>query len=246
MDPRKMLPLLLILALPGIGSAKAEECSSTYFAAADSFQRFPLTHPSRDFIAEQKAAQKGVAAAQRSLAISYEAGYRVAPCPEKALHWYTKAAKADDKFAQQALARQQQFAEQLSGPECLGRYCNASGKNATISLQARGNHFYAPVTVNGRSLEGVIDTGATLVSMSAESARFFGIDHSRGINGKMQTANGVKDIKIVTVASLDVAGITLENIPVAVGDSKHPILIGMAFLKHLRTSIEGGTLTLSR
>lgn len=246
MNLRNTLTLALSLSIAGMACSGAEECSASYFAHTDTLRRFPLERPPRDFAAELKAAREGVSAAQRSLAISYEAGYRVAPCLEKALHWYAKAARADDKFAQQALARHQQFIDQLNGPECLGRHCSGTGKNNTISLQARDNHFYAPVTINGLTREGVIDTGATLVSMSAETARYFGIDHSQGTAGMAETANGISNIRIVTVASIDVAGITLENIPVAVGDSKHPILIGMAFLKHLRTSIEGGTLTLSR
>jgi len=237
---------LLCTATYGIATCQAAECANAYFSAEDSEHRTPLAKPSPEFLADLKAARQGKTAAQRNLAVSYEVGYLVAPCREKAIEWYAKAATGGDDYARKALERLQQFFALHGSPECSGSQCALAGNRATVSLQARGNHFYAPVSINGRTIEGVIDTGATLVSMSADTAKFFGIEYAGGSRGKSQTANGVTDIKVVTLPSLSVAGIAVPNVQVAVGDSKHPILIGMAFLKHVRTNIEGSTLTMSR
>lgn len=242
------LATTVALALAGLHCAaptQAAECDNAYFAADDSQRRSPLRQPSPEFLADLKAARQGNVVAQRNLGVSYETGYLVSPCQDKAITWYAKAADGGDEFADKALARLRQFAALHDGAECQGN-CASSTSATSATLQARGNHFYAPVTVNGRTLEGVIDTGATLVSMSADTAKSFGIDYAGGSRGKSQTANGITDIRVVTVPSINVAGITVHNINVAVGDSKHPILIGMAFLKHVRTRIDGNTLTMTR
>jgi len=238
--------LLLFAAAQGLAAHRAMACTNAYFSAEDSEHRTPLAKPSRELLADLKAAGQGNVVAQRNLGIGYEVGYLVSPCREKAIAWYAKAATGGDEPARKALERLQQRAALQSGPECLGSQCTQTDGHAAVSLQARGNHFYAPVSVNGRTIEGVIDTGASLVSMSADTARLFGIDFSGGSRGKSLTANGVTEVKVVTVPSLSVAGIAVPNVQVSVGDSKHPILIGMAFLKYVRTNIEGGTLTLSR
>lgn len=245
----RSLLLTFFVATTITGMAWADECDDAYFAIDDYSHEKPLKRPPKDFMLSYKGALAGSATEQRNIAISYEAGYLVSKCDEKALYWYRKAAEGGDRFAQNWIDRRKVFDTMRNGPECVGIRCPAQDISLPTVLYAshdKGNHFWAPVTINGHTVYGIIDTGATLISMSAETAKAFGISLDGGVKGKSSTAGGIRDITRTTVPLVDVAGIKLHNIEVSVGDSKHPVLIGMAFLNHVNVSMNGGTLTMKK
>ncbi len=110
---------------------------------------------------------------------------------------------------------------------------------------SKNDHFFAPVTINGRTAQGLIDTGATTVAMSAEMAKTFGISADKGQSGQSSTANGNITTTHVTVPLIDVAGIKLRNVPVSIGISGD-ILIGMSFLSRVDVAMGSGTLTMTK
>src|SRR6478672_9785326 len=92
---RRSRSRLLALCLITIATvAVAEECTDRYYAPDDGDRLQALSRPHRDFTRMLRAANTGDAIDARNLGIAYEAGYLVAPCEEKALVWYRKAAKA--------------------------------------------------------------------------------------------------------------------------------------------------------
>lgn len=56
---------------------------------------------------------------QRNVAVSYDAGYLVNACPEKAHYWYQKAANKGDQIAQDWLARFNKLKAMHDGPEFI-------------------------------------------------------------------------------------------------------------------------------
>lgn len=196
------------------------------------------------------SAKAGEPAAQRSLAVSYDAGYLVAPCPDKARYWFGKAAAGGDEAAQQWLARDKALGELQAGPECYGASCfggDDGGRQAAVlyAKAARNNHFFAPLTINGKTVEGMIDTGASLVALSPETARLLGIGYADGKQGAAQTANGKIATTTVTVPRLEVAGIVAYNVPVSIGITGEP-LIGLSFLNRVNMTVSAGVLTMTR
>lgn len=119
----------------------------------------------------------------------------------------------------------------------------------TIKLSSgRNNHFYTTVNINGKPVRAVIDTGASLVSLSASTARRLGIDASKGVAAQSYTANGVASVTRVNLASVELGGNVVRNVAgsLMAQDLGPDIeaLLGMSFLKHFEVSTDGAAMTL--
>lgn len=238
---------ILYLALPVEGMANDEECAGKYFAP-DGDGAHALKRPHAEFAKTMLAARGGDATAQRSLAVFYETGYLVSRCEAKAVRWYAKAALAGDDIAKAWIKRHEQFARLRAGPECVGQQCfgagSAESRMATF-VAGRNGHYFAPVTINGVTSTGLIDTGASTIAMSEETARRFGIDFQFGKKGIASTANGKITSTQLTVPVVTVGGIALRDVEVSVGITGD-MLIGMSFLSRLNVRMEAGQLTMSK
>lgn len=247
---RLVVLVMLVLGSLGSGVAIGEECDGQYFSPQDYKNEFPLQRPAKEFLATLRGARAGVAVEQRNLAVSYETGYLVSKCQETAIYWYGQAAASGDDVAKKWISRHKMFAALRKGPECVGDQClgpeaDESRVAVLYSNANRSNHFFAPVTINGRSAEGMIDTGATTIAMSVEMAKSFGINFLEGDVGRASTANGKISIIRIVVPLVDVAGIKLRNVPVSVGITGE-MLIGMSFLSRVNVTMAPGVLTMTK
>lgn len=139
----------------------------------------------------------------------------------------------------------------------LGTYYRAAPQNpasssvgsmAVIPADAQG-HFLVSGTINGTaSVRFLVDTGATVVSISAEDARRAGVNYLRGQRAMTQTASGVAPVYRVKLDTLKVGDITLYNVDAAVHVSgRLPIgLLGMSFLNRMEMKRDAAALTLIR
>jgi len=122
-----------------------------------------------------------------------------------------------------------------------------SGKKPSVTLVAdnRG-HFLTPGSINGSGTQFLVDTGATAVSMSAAEARKLGIKYLSGQLVNMSTAAGVVSAYRITLNSVKVGDITLNQVDGMVLDGPGmPItLLGMSFLTRVEMKREGSTMTL--
>ena len=102
--------------------------------------------------------------------------------------------------------------------------------------------------INGRRMRVLVDTGANLLVLNADHARVLGLASEAGDAVKVETAAGVVDGKILTLRSVEVGGIRVENVRAAVLMGSHPstILLGMSYLRHVEMHESGGILSLSR
>ena len=91
----------------------------------------------------------------------------------------------------------------------------------------------------------MIDTGASMVAMSPETAAAFGIKYTTGTQGLASTANGKINTYRVVVPLVEVAGIKVRNVPVSVGITGE-LLVGMSFLSQLDVSITADTMTMRK
>ena len=218
-----------------------------YFAPDDSDNQRALAAPHSEFVKTQRLAARGSARAERDLAVYYEAGYLVSRCTDKAVYWYGRAASHGDEVAKNWAQRHANLDRLRDAPECFGNAClaHAQGGTQVVSLRANASGQYATmVTINGKSVRGVIDTGATLVSMSARTAEELGISYERGRRLQVVTANGTVANRAVMLDSVTVGNITLRQVEGAVGENDMPVLIGMSFLKRLVMSTDGASMTL--
>lgn len=244
-----LLPLLL--AASWAGTAAGKDCDGRYYAASDHQNRVPLRQPSAEFSASLEKAKAGDAVQQRSIAARYESGYLVSRCAEEAARWYYKAAESGDEIARKWVSRQQALKSLSEGAECVANGCSGSSLTDETRIAVlhaniyRGKHYFAPVTINGRTVEGIIDTGASVVAMSEETAKAFGIKFSGAPQGISSTANGKITTYRVVVPQIEVAGIKVRNVPVSIGITGE-LLVGMSFLSQLDVSIQSDTLTMKK
>jgi aspartyl protease family protein len=119
----------------------------------------------------------------------------------------------------------------------------------TVQLKAGPHgHFYSRIHVNGRVVEAMVDTGASVVALTFEDAGRAGI-HVRDpeFTHRVTTANGVARVALVTLDSVAIEDITVHNVRAAVAEpgKLSKTLLGMSFLGQLRrTEMSRGVLVL--
>jgi aspartyl protease family protein len=116
--------------------------------------------------------------------------------------------------------------------------------------QDQSGHFLAPFRVNGRQVDALVDTGATLVAINTSTARKVGISLSHSdFRHEVSTANGKIRGAVVTIDRLQIGNINLNDVQAIVLDDKalQTNLIGMSFLGRLASyKAENGTLLLAQ
>lgn len=201
-----------------------------------------------DFAKSLKLATTGNVVEQRNVAVSYEVGYLVGRCFEKAYYWYKSAAKAKDDISIQWVARNDALLTLMAGKECYGTGCHPNsveGNLAGAAYSGVHGHFFAPLTINGKTVHGLIDTGASSIALSDAAAKEFGLDFSGGVVESVQTANGVVSARSLTVPTLLVSGVRLDDVQVSCCVTGQ-VLIGMSFLNRVRVSMAGGVMNFQK
>ena len=120
--------------------------------------------------------------------------------------------------------------------------------NRTLVYRAdRRGHFTLTATVNGAPTRFVVDTGASLVALTLDDARAAGIGRSELVfNQLTQTANGRVRFAPVTLREVRIGQLSIENVPAAVIENLDQSLLGMSFLKRLKSfEMREGALTIS-
>lgn len=124
-----------------------------------------------------------------------------------------------------------------------------SGARSSVTLAPDASgHFFADGRVNGGHVRFLVDTGATLISMSAAEATRLGIDFRRGARGWSMVADGrrVPNYR-VKLDSVTIGGLTLYNVEASIGEGgMGAALLGMSFLSRTEMRREGQNLTLTK
>lgn len=110
-----------------------------------------------------------------------------------------------------------------------------SGKAIRVRMGEDG-HFHVDAQVNGRSLNFLIDSGATTTLLSQTGANAAGAEIDKdGFPVAIETANGTAMMRRARIASLRVGSIVREDFPVLVSaDANDDVnLLGMNFLSSL-------------
>jgi aspartyl protease family protein len=123
------------------------------------------------------------------------------------------------------------------------------GRSVLVPADERG-HFLAAFKINGRQINAMIDTGATVVALNLSTARKAGISISSGdFTHEVETANGKARVAVIQIADLAIGRIALKDVQAVVLDDKalQTNLIGMSFLKRLdKYQVQDGNLMLAQ
>ena len=120
---------------------------------------------------------------------------------------------------------------------------------SVVELKAgRNGHFNAEAEVNGRTIDVMVDTGATMIALTYEDAERAGLFfNSSDFTQAVTTANGVARVAPVTLDRVSIGDITVRNVPAAVAERGRlkTSLLGMTFLSRLsRFDMRSGILVL--
>jgi aspartyl protease family protein len=122
-----------------------------------------------------------------------------------------------------------------------------TGRKVVVTADGRG-HFSSTFKLNGRQVDGMIDTGATLVAVNTSTARRIGLSlNPSDFSHEVNTANGSIKAAVVMIDRLQIGSISVDGVQAIVLDDKalRTNLIGMSFLNRLgKYQAENGTLLL--
>ncbi|MCV9942366.1 MULTISPECIES: TIGR02281 family clan AA aspartic protease [unclassified Rhizobium] len=112
----------------------------------------------------------------------------------------------------------------------------SEGGREIILHKLLNGHFEADVSVNGQTVEMLVDTGASIVALSHDDAERIGIDLSRlTYSMTIMTANGRGRAAPVTLDQVAIGPIVRNNVAASVAEDGRldQSLLGMSFLETL-------------
>jgi aspartyl protease family protein len=125
---------------------------------------------------------------------------------------------------------------------------SASSRTVKLDGDSRG-HFKVDARIDGRSIDLLVDTGASLVVINESSAARLGIfPRPSDYVGRSQTANGISKFAPVRLSRVEVNGITVRDVDAAVKPDEmlKTNLLGMSFLSRVKWSYDRGRLILEQ
>ena len=125
-----------------------------------------------------------------------------------------------------------------------------SGSNVIRMRADAQGHYTGSFKINGKPVQGLIDTGATYVALNETLARRLGctanqLDFRYGVN----TANGQTKAAHVTLDRIEIGGIRVRDVEAFVlkDEALTTTLVGMSFLQKLASySVADGSLSLKQ
>jgi aspartyl protease family protein len=109
--------------------------------------------------------------------------------------------------------------------------------SSVVLTADRLGHFHADGRIDGRHIEFIVDTGASMIALTARSAAQLGIHPlPRDFIAQSRTANGVVRTAVVQLGMVEIGGILVRDVGAVVfpEDALSDNLLGMSFLSRLR------------
>ncbi len=141
-------------------------------------------------------------------------------------------------------------------------YLERSGASATPSVapqpanyrsltvtRGRSGHFEVQGAVDGRRMDFLVDTGASLIALRAQDAGRLGIHPARrDYTAKVSTANGTVMAALAELNRVEVGGLVVYNVAALVfpDEALGQNLLGMSFLSKVRWQHRDGRLVLEQ
>lgn len=132
-------------------------------------------------------------------------------------------------------------------PVSVGGGCGGGGGSQIVLTASSGGHFLTLGSINGRSVQFMVDTGATSVAMGADDARHMGIDFEKAPRLPGSTANGTVWMYRVKLRSVRIQDVEVNEVDAVVVPQGMPhVLLGNSFLTRFQMKRDNDVMTLTR
>ena len=119
--------------------------------------------------------------------------------------------------------------------------------NKIVLTAGTGGHFVTQGAINGRSVQFMVDTGATGVGLSVGDAERIGLNYKSGQPIRINTANGQTAGWLVRLGSVRIGDVEVYDVEAAVSPGAMPyILLGNSYLSRFQMRRDNDQLVLER
>ena len=124
------------------------------------------------------------------------------------------------------------------------RVPQVTGAGEIVLKRDRAGHFTAGGRINGRSVQFLVDTGASQIAVPRQLAEALGL--KRGLPIQLMTAAGPARGYMTRLESVQLATLQLNNAAAIIAEGLDPgtVLLGMNFLRQLEITQRGDELIL--
>jgi aspartyl protease family protein len=124
---------------------------------------------------------------------------------------------------------------------------SAPPSNTIVYTANERGHIVLDAAVNGAPVRMLVDTGASLVTLTPEDARAAGINPaSLAFNGHVNTANGTARMAPVTLREIRIGQLSIYDVHASVLEHLNVSLLGMSLLSRLQGyEMRDGKLTIT-
>lgn len=162
-------------------------------------------------------------------------------------HQGVKLLKVDGDTATVEIEGQRRTLRVGEAPVSVGSGGAPQGSGRVVMTADGRGHFTPAGQINGRSVQFIVDTGATEVILSEVEARRINLDFARGQKVSVSTANGVVaghrvQLDTVRVGEAQVFGVSAIVLP----QPMPAVLLGNSFLNRFQMQRTNDQLTLER
>jgi aspartyl protease family protein len=132
-------------------------------------------------------------------------------------------------------------------PASVGARGSAEGGSRVVLSAGSGGHFLTQGQINGTSVPMVVDTGASVVSLSTQEADRVGLNYKAGQQVHMSTANGVIPAWRIKLASVRVGDVLVYDVDSVVSSGAMPyVLLGNSFLSRFQMTRSNDQMVLEK
>jgi len=122
----------------------------------------------------------------------------------------------------------------------------ATGREILIAA-GPGGHFIASGQINGKPVQFMVDTGATVIAMGRQEAERIGVDWKKGQPSMGQTAAGVVTAYSVSLTSVRIGDVEVFGVNAMVLPAEMPfVLLGNSFLSRFSMRRDSNVMKLER
>lgn len=162
-------------------------------------------------------------------------------------HQGVKLLRLDGEVATVEIDGRRQSLRVGEAPVSLGGGVAPQGSGRVVMTADRRGHFSPAGQINGRSVQFLVDTGATEVILSENEARRINLDFSKGQRVTVSTANGQVNGHRIQLDSVKVGEAQIFGVSAIVLPQPMPsVLLGNSFLNRFQMQRTNDQLTLER